>query len=182
MAIAAGAGVILALAFTVIAKSNEPTNEPAAEVSEHPPIASAELAASARERANRGETASAISDLERALVEENRYGDAILHAALAHAYVRADRSADSLQHFAIAIRHGAAALQDTDIAELVGGLSLPKRDGERAAELAVELGPRAVPALTEVVNDKSSDKQLRARSQRALRAISSRAGSVARSS
>lgn len=182
MAIAAAAGVILALAFTIVAKSNEPTNEPTAEASEHPPIASAELAASARERANRGETASAISDLERALVEENRYGDAILHAALAHAYVRADRAADSLQHFAIAIRHDASALQDTDIAELVGQLSLPKKDGDRAAELAVELGPRAVPALTDVVNDKSSDKQLRARSQRALRAISSRAGSVARSS
>lgn len=172
--LAGAGGVVLLLMAILIAGS---AKRPDVEVA--PAIAQAsagtqELAQSARERTNRGDTASAIDELERALVQENRYGDAQLHAALAHAYVRAGRGADSLQHFAIAIRQDPTALKETDIAELVGQLALPQKDGERAAALATELGERAVPALSDVSSDAASDKNLRARSQRVLRQLASR--------
>lgn len=170
----AGGAVLLILAILIAGSAKRPEVEVASPAALAAAAGTRELAQSARERTNRGDTASAIDELERALVQDNRYGDAHLHAALAHAYVRAGRGADSLQHFAIAIRQDPNALEETDIAELVGQLALPQKDGDRAAALATELGERAVPALSDVSSDAASDKNLRARSQRVLRSLASR--------
>lgn len=129
------------------------------------------IAARTRAVTNKGGASVAIEELEHLIVEENQYGDSDLHAALAHALVRADRGADALQHFAMVIKNEPRVLTDTDVNELVGQLILPKKDGERAMELAVALGDRAIPVLKDVAEDQLADKMMRVRAQKALRQL-----------
>jgi serine/threonine-protein kinase len=168
MVIAGIAGSVLFLVAISIAASSG--DEPATSAA----IASVDQSArarTARMSINRGDTAPAIADLERALVEDGHYGNAKLHAALAHAYVRSGRGPESLQHFSIALRADPDALEESDVNELVGLMALPQKDGDRATELVVALGDRARPALSDVAGDESSDKALRARAKEALRTL-----------
>jgi hypothetical protein len=129
------------------------------------------IAARSRVLTNKGGASAAIEELERLIVEEDQYGNAALHSALAHALVRADRGVDALQHYSLVIKNDPRALQETDINELVGQLALPRKDGERAMDLTIALGDRAIPILNDVAADSLSDKLMRVRAQKALRQL-----------
>lgn len=164
--------VVLAL---VSAGRDDPPTRPVAVRAGEPTVV--ELAARARALTKAGDPAQAIEQLEQALVTGGRYGDPALHAALAAAYVRSGQGGRALQHFGLVIGRDPSVIEDADVASLVGLLGLPKRDGEKVAELLGTLGPRAVPALRVVSEDKSVDKGLRKKASALLRSIESRAAS-----
>jgi hypothetical protein len=135
------------------------------------PLSIESLAAEGRALADGPNPGLAIEKLEQLLVADGKYGEPLLHAALARAYVRAGQKPRSLQHYAIAIRRTPAALEDADVRDLAGLLALDKLAAEQAAELLRTLGPRARPELEAIDADKRADRAAKKRAKALLKEL-----------
>ncbi len=158
---ALGAIQIVLLLVVVAIFSRSPVATPIEQSAE-------EIAHSARTMIAEAKADKAIETLERAIVEENRYGIPVLHAALAHGYAHSETKSLSLQHFAVVVKRDPSALEEDDVRDLVSLLALPKPHADQAEELLRALGDRARPALLEATKDKAADKNVRKRAKSIL--------------
>src|SRR5262249_44864167 len=135
-----------------------------------PPKTNLELATEMRALADGATPELAVDQLESILVAGGKYGEPVLHAALARAYVRAQQEPKSLQHFAIAARKDPNVLDAVELRMLAGLIASPVKANAEAAEELIKLeGDRAAPALKELNDDKATPKAAKKRIAALLR-------------
>jgi serine/threonine protein kinase len=164
--------VVLALAVITVAASWRSAPPPVvAEQIGGPKKTNLVIASEARNMIQSNQAAQAIEMLEPVVVSAVGYGDPVLHSALALAYVRGGREAESVQHFAITVQKDPNALHDEDVGALVALLALPKKDVERVIPILRDVGPRAITVLKDRSEDRSLNPADRKRAKDALNAL-----------
>lgn len=134
------------------------------------------LAGDARRSIREGDARGAAARIEQLLASEAYEDDPFLHAAAANALVHLQEEAKAMPHFERAIERDPNALEEEDLAFLVGILTLSREDGQRAAKLLERLGPRARAPLRAMLEDRTADRRLRSRARRVLRTIDKEIG------
>lgn len=155
LAVAAVAGILLISWLVHIFNAEPPAP---------PPKSNQQIATEMRAMADGATPQQAIDQLEQMLVAGGKYGEPVLHAVLARAYVRAQQEPKSLQHFAIAARKDPNVVDAVELRMLVALIGSPVKANADAAEELIRLeGDRAAPALKELGDDKATPKATKKR-------------------